>query len=165
MDAEKVIRLLGLEPHPEGGFYRETYRCEERIPKSALPSRYTGDRSFGTAIYYLLTPEKFSAMHRIKSDEIFHFYLGDPATMLQLHPDGSSEVITLGHDIRAGQQLQVVVPAGTWQGIFLNDGGSFALMGTGVAPGFDFDDFEIAQRESLKKRFPRRADLIERLTR
>lgn len=164
MDAEEVVKLLGLQPHPEGGFYRETYRSRELISESALPSRYAGDRNFGTAIYYMLTPDKFSALHRIKSDEIFHFYLGDPVTMLQLHPNGESEVITLGQDIQTGERLQAVVPAGTWQGMFLNDGGEFALMGTTVAPGFDFDDFELARPESLMKQFPQRTDLIERLT-
>ncbi len=165
MDAEEVINLLGLEPHPEGGFYRETYRCRELLPESALPSRYSGDRSFGTAIYYMLTPETFSAMHRIKSDEIFHFYMGDPVTMLQFHPKGESEVIALGQDIRVGERLQVVVPAYTWQGMFLNEGGVFALLGTTVTPGFDFEDFELAGREALAEEFPQRADLIKRLTR
>ena len=109
-DARTIIQQLGLQPHPEGGFFRETYRCEETIPAAALPPRYGKDRNLSTAIYYLLTPDSFSSLHRLQSDEIFHFYAGDPVTMLQLHSDGRSETIVLGQDIAAGQQLQVVVP-------------------------------------------------------
>jgi len=163
LSAEEIIKLLDLKPHPEGGFFRETYRSNEGISASALPPRYGEDRDFGTAIFYMLTPGTFSAMHRIRSDEIFHFFLGDPATMLQLHPDGHGEIIALGHDIEAGQRLQVIVPRGVWQGMFLNDGGQFALMGTTVAPGFDFRDFEIGDRQALIKEFPKYAQLIKRL--
>ena len=129
MDAEveQIIERLGLSPHPEGGCYRETYRSNEKIPPSALPGRYVGERCFGTAIYYLLTPGTFSRLHRLASDEIFHFYLGDPATMLQLHPDGEGRQITLGPDLLAGQHVQVVVPRGVWQGTVLSEGGRFAL--------------------------------------
>jgi len=164
MDAEIIIELLGLKPHPEGGYYRETYRSDEKIPRSALPSRYAGDRNAGTAIYYMLTPETFSAMHRIKTDEIFHFYLGDPVTMLQLHPDGRGETITLGGDIEAGHCLQCVVPKNVWQGMCLDQDGKFTLMGTTVAPGFDFDDFEIGNRDELIKKYPEHKKLINRLT-
>jgi predicted cupin superfamily sugar epimerase len=148
----------------EGGFYAETYRCSERIGEAHLPAGYVGDRSLSSAILYLLTPETFSALHRLKSDEIFHFYLGDPATMLQLHPGGSAEVITLGRDILNGQRVQITVPAGTWQGCFLNPGGRFALMGTTVAPGFEFADFEPADRKTLLKQYPAQKNLILRLT-
>ncbi len=103
-------------------------------------------------------------LHRLKSDEIFHFYLGDPVTMLRLHPDGHAETITLGQRIDAGERPQVVVPAGVWQGSFINDGARFALMGCTVAPGFDFDDFELGTRAELTRRYPDQAELIERLT-
>jgi len=165
MDAEQIIEFFGMRPLPEeGGFYVETYRCREKIEQLALPKRYTSDRNFGTAILYLLTPDTFSALHRVKSDEIFHFYLGDSVTMLQLHPDGASDIITLGHDILNGQRVQVAVPRGSWQGCFLNKSGKFALMGTSVAPGFEPDDFEPAQRQDLLQQYPNQRDLIIQLT-
>jgi uncharacterized protein len=164
MDAATIIKQLGLQPHPEGGFYRETYRCDEELAAAALPSRYGKDRNLSTAIYYLLTPDSFSSLHRLRSDEVFHFYAGDPVTMLQLYDDGCGETVVLGQDIVAGQQLQVVVPKDIWQGMFLNDGGSFALLGTTVAPGFDFADFELATRAALIRQYPFCAALIERLT-
>ena len=164
MDAKTIIRQLGLRPHPEGGFYRETYRSDEDIAAAALPARYGADRSLSTSIYYLLTPDSFSSLHRLQSDELFHFHLGDPVTMLQLHEDGRAETITLGLDLQAGQQLQVVAPRGVWQGMFLNDGGRFALLGTTVAPGFDFADFEVGDRDGLIRQYPSSAELIERLT-
>lgn len=165
MNAETIIRLLALRPHPaEGGYFRETYRSGEALAAAALPARYGGDRNLATAIYYLLPPGGRSLLHRLKSDEVFHFYLGDPATMLLLHGDGRSETIVLGQDLAAGEQLQAVVPRGAWQGMFLNDGGAFALLGTTVAPGFDFEDFELGPRDALIGQFPARATLIERLT-
>jgi predicted cupin superfamily sugar epimerase len=142
----------------------ETYRCNEKIPVQGLPSRYGFEKSFGTAIYYLLTPEIFSAFHRLPTDEIFHFYLGDPVTMLQLHPGGTHEIITLGTDLFAGQSPQVVVPRGTWQGSFLNEGGEFALLGATVSPGFDFSDYESGERGRLQEEYPSQKELIERLT-
>lgn len=136
----------------EGGFYVETYRASEKIARMALPVRYTGERNLATAILYLITPEALSRLHRIRSDEIYHFYLGDAVTMLQLHPDGSSKIVELGRDIKRGQSLQVAVPANSWQGAFLKQGGSFALMGTTVVPGFEFDDFELAETDKLLPR-------------
>ena len=165
LTAQEIIRKLGLKPLPEeGGFYRETYRSEEKIPKEGLPARYSSAKSFCTAIYYLLTPETCSALHRLSSDEIFHFYLGDPVSMLQLHHGGSSELITLGRDPGRGEQLQAVVPRDTWLGAFLNQGGSFALMGTTVAPGFDFSDYEQGRREELIRQYPDCKELILKLT-
>ncbi|MFC1492498.1 cupin domain-containing protein [candidate division KSB1 bacterium] len=163
---ERIIELLDLKPLPEeGGYYREMYRSDEALKKEHLPPRYTGEKAFGTAIYYLLAPGIFSGMHRILSDEIFHFYLGDPVTMLQLHPGGSSELITIGQDIENGQRPQVTVPRNTWQGAFLNEGGRFALMGTSVAPAFDFSDFETGSRVTLIEKYPDRKELIIKLTR
>lgn len=163
--AQQIIKRLGLQPHPEeGGYFAETYKCQESIPSDGLPERYPSPRPFGTAIFYLLTPDTVSALHRLASDEIFHFYLGDPVTMLQLHPDGSSEVLTLGQDILGGQRIQVVVPGGTWQGSFLEEGGEFALLGCTVAPGFEYADYEHGSRQELLDRYPDRRDLIVRLT-
>ena len=148
----------------EGGFYVETYRCRDKIAQANLPDGYTGNRNLSSAILYLLTTDTFSALHRLKSDEIFHFYLGDAVTMLQLHPDGSSDVITLGQDIMAGRRVQVTVPANSWQGCFLNKPGKFALIGTTVTPGFDFADFEQADRAKLLEQYPAQKELIIQLT-
>jgi predicted cupin superfamily sugar epimerase len=162
-NAEDIIKLLQLQPHPkEGGYFRETYRSADSF--SDLPSRYRGKRSASTAIYYLLTPETFSAMHRLASDEIFHFYMGSPVEMLQLFPDGQGKIVGLGSDLKAGQSPQVIVPAGVWQGSRLVAGGSFALMGTTVAPGFDFADYESGEREKLIEQYPQFAKMIRELT-
>src|SRR3984957_2024171 len=115
MDIEKLKRMLNLEPLPgEGGHYAESYRSAERLARESLPERYCGQRSFGTAIYFLLTPDTFSAMHRLASDEVYHFYLGDPVELLCLREDGSGEVLTLGADLDSGMKPQIAVPHGTW---------------------------------------------------
>ena len=166
LSAEEIIEFFGMKPLPdEGGYYIQTYRAEDKIPKAALPERFTGERNFSTAILYLLTPDTFSALHRLASDEIFHFCLGDSVTMLQLHPDGASEVITLGQEILTGEHLQVTVPKNSWQGCFLNEGGKFALMGLTVAPGFEFADYESGCKDKLLEQYPNEHDLIVRLTR
>jgi uncharacterized protein len=164
---EELIRLLRLDPLPrEGGWYRETHRSALQLPAHVLAPRYWAARSGSTAIYYLLTPDTFSALHRLPTDEVFHFYLGDPVEMLQLGPtpqDGG-RILTLGPDILAGQQVQAVVPAGVWQGSVLRSGGAFALMGTTMTPGFDFADYEAADRDALMAAFPDFASKIARLT-
>lgn len=165
MSAEDIIGMLGLSPHPaEGGFFMETYRSAGTIRKECLPAAYSGPRAFGTAIYYLLTPETVSAMHRLPGDEIFHFYLGDPVTMLHLYPDGSARTVVMGQDIAAGQRLQVVAPGGVWQGAFLAEGGRYALLGTTMAPGFDYADYESGAPDALLARYPTQRALIEKLT-
>jgi len=163
--ADELIRHLGLAPHPkEGGYFRETYRAEDAWPASALPARYGSARRASTAIYYLLTPTTFSALHRLQSDEVFHHYLGSPVRMLQLLPDGTGRTIVLGADVFAGQQVQVVVPRGVWQGSLLEPGGDFALLGCTVAPGFDYADYEGGHRQELCARYPTFMDTIARLT-
>src|SRR5262249_33731721 len=117
-----------------------------------------------TAIYYLLTPETFSALHRLQSDEVFHFYLGSPVRMLQLLPDGSGRTIVLGPNVLGGQEVQVVVPRGVWQGSLLEPGGDFALLGCTVAPGFEYADYEAGRRSVLEAQYPAFAGLIARLT-
>lgn len=162
---DQIIALLNLKPHPEeGGYFVESYRSSETIPDKALPSRYEGDRCFGTAIYYLLTPETYSAMHRLQSDEIFHFYLGDPVEMLQLLPDGSGKVTIIGFDILHGMRPQVVVPKGAWQGARVLKDGEFALLGATVSPGFEFADYEPGRRDELVGSHPKFRDLIIALT-
>ncbi len=163
--ADQIVALLNLTPHPrEGGYFRETYRSLETISEKTLPSRYKGMRSFATAIYYLLTPETFSAMHRLQSDEIFHFYLGDPVEMLQLSPDGTGRSLILGSDLLNGMQPQVIVPKGVWQGARLLSGGNIALLGTTVSPGFEFADFETGRRDDLIKSYPQFREWIIALT-
>jgi predicted cupin superfamily sugar epimerase len=165
MTADALIHVLGLQPHPkEGGYFRETYRCDEVVAAPALAPRYRSDRSVSTAIYYLLTPSTYSALHRLQSDEVFHFYLGSPVRMLQLSAEGTGQTIVLGHDLTRGQRLQFVVPRGVWQGSFLEPGGDLALLGCTVAPGFDYADYESGSRDQLLAQYPQFADLIRRLT-
>ena len=167
LTAEEIIEHLALEPLPiEGGLYRQSYVASEEIAAGALPARYGRAKSLCTAIYYLLTdrPESFSALHRLPTDEVYHFYLGDPVEMLLLLPERRSKWIVLGQDLLAGQHVQVVVPAGVWQGSRLAEGGHFALMGTTMAPGFDQQDYKGGEREQLCAQYPERADRIRRLT-
>lgn len=217
MTVEEIIKMFELKPHPEGGFYRETYRCEDFVPTEQLPSRYTlvtgppTDKNFtretlewqvppeleksaqeqtvgtsprpaaaateeapikpevgriwSTCIYYLLTPDTFSAMHKLKGDEIYHFYLGDPVEMLNLYANGRSKIVKLGHDIANGATVQHVVPNGIWQGSRLIDGGKFALMGTTMSPGFLAKDCEFGSRKKLSQEWTDCADMIAKLTR
>ncbi|MFZ0745449.1 MAG: cupin domain-containing protein [Terracidiphilus sp.] len=160
MTPDEIKALLHLEPHrAEGGFYRRTYASSATI---ALPR---GMRHQSTAIYYLLEPGTFSEMHVLDSDEIFHFYLGDPVEMLQLHPSGSSGVFTLGPDLDAGQHVQLVVPAGVWQGTRLIGDGKLALLGCTVTPGFDFADYRSGSFAELAEKWPDQAERIRHLTR
>jgi predicted cupin superfamily sugar epimerase len=166
--AAQLIEHLHLEPLTfEGGHFRQTYLAEESISAQALPARYSAPRSFGSAIYYLLTsePDSFSALHRLQTDEIYHFYLGAPVEMLLLYPDRRGERIVLGPDILGAQRVQFVVPRGVWQGSRLIQGGSFALLGTTMAPGFDFADWSEAKRDELLREYPEHAELIRALTR
>lgn len=162
---EKIKSLLNLKPLPgEGGYFVETYRSNEQIPQDVLKDRYDGSRSFGTAIYYLLTPETFSGMHRLPTEEMYHFYLGDPVEMLQLLPDGLGKVVKLSSDILNGMHPQVIVPRGVWQGSRLISGGTFALLGTTMSPGFEFSDYEAGVRDKLVDSYPKFRDLIIALT-
>jgi predicted cupin superfamily sugar epimerase len=164
LTAPDVIRQLNLQPHPkEGGYFRETYRAAESLPAEALAARYGAARATSTAIYYLLTPNTYSALHRLQSDEVFHFYGGSPVEMLQLFPNGAGHTVILG-DLSSGGRPQVVVPRGVWQGSALRLPGEFALLGCTVAPGFDYADYENGQRETLIAQYPQFADLIRRLT-
>ena len=156
MTAEQLIQKLDLKHHPEGGYYRETYRAEGSVPGTK--------RAFSTAIYYLLVPGAVSKLHRLSSDEVFHFYLGEPVQWLLLHPGGKVEKIVLGPLLEQGQQVQMTVPAGTCFGGSLMSGNGFALMGTTVAPGFEFEDFTMGKREELLASFPGAKEEILRLT-
>jgi len=160
MTAAEIKALLKLDRHPvEGGFYRRTYESAATVD---LPY---GRRPAGTAIYYLLEPGTFSEMHTLSSDEIFHFYLGDPVEMLQLFPDGGSAVFTLGTNLEAGQHAQLTVPAGVWQGTRLAGEGNVALLGCTVTPGFDFADYRRGSYAELAEKWPAEAERIRALTR
>lgn len=160
MTASEIKALLRLEPHPiEGGSFRQTYVSTGTVE---LPR---GLRPLGTAIYYLLEAGTFSEMHVLASDEIFHFYLGDPVEMLQLHPDGSSAIFTLGPDLQAGHHVQLVVPAGVWQGTRLIGDGKLALLGCTVTPGFDYADYQGGSYAELAEKWPQEAQRIRALTR
>ncbi len=161
---QALIARFDLHPHPEGGFFRETYRSSEGLPVASLPARYGSDRSFCTGIYYLLPEGTTSRLHRLKSDEMWHFYLGGPLGLVQLFPDGTLERVVLGQDIAMGQSVQHVVPAGVWFGARPGAGSGFSFVGCTVAPGFDFADFEIGKRDGLIRSYPGAQDVIEQFT-
>ncbi len=162
--AREWIERLELQPHPEGGWYRETYRSAEFIPEATLPERFGGERCFSTAVYFLLEGEDMSALHRIKSDEVWHFYDGGSLTIHVITPNGEYSEIRLGRNPDVGETLQAIVSADCWFGADLSDQGSYALIGCTVAPGFDFADFEMANRDELSKLYPQHQDVIKHLT-
>lgn len=163
-DLKELITQFDLKPHPEGGYFKETYRSNESILKTSLPDRYSGNRPFGTAIYFLLEHSNNSKLHRLKSDELWHFYLGDPFTLVTISPSGEVNQIVMGQDVLNGQLVQFFVPAGYWLGGYLNKDSKFSFVGCTVSPGFDFDDFELGNREDLLNQFPHAKDIIELLT-
>ncbi|OHB60720.1 MAG: hypothetical protein A2Y12_10855 [Planctomycetes bacterium GWF2_42_9] len=161
MTAEDIINLFNMIPLPgEGGYYVETYRASEKIDD--LPARYEGPRTFSTAILYLITPTSFSKLHKVKSDEVFHFHLGNPVEMLKIYETGKTETEIVGTDLVKGQKPQAVVYKNTWQGTKLIEGGKFALLGCTVAPSFEFSDYESANKDLLIKQFPNAKALIEK---
>jgi len=164
-NASYWIRKLELQPHPEGGYYRQTYRAETTISRSALPAGFGGDREASTAIYFLLEGKNFSAFHRLQSDEVWHFYAGSPLLVHVIDQAGMYSRVLLGGNPESGQVFQAVVRAGCWFASHVEDWKSWALVGCTVAPGFDFDDFEMARRESLSREYPQHGEIIERLTR
>lgn len=162
--AQDLIERLRLMPHPEGGFFRETYRAPLQLGAQALSPQFAGMRNASTAIYYLLAAGDRSRFHRIRSDEIWHFYQGDPLQVVEITEAGSISVTLLGNDIAAGQVSQHVVPAGRWFGACPAAGSRFSLVGCTVSPGFDFADFEMAERPALLSAYPQLQDWITRLT-
>jgi len=161
--AEDWIQRLRLEPHPEGGHFREVYRSREMIPQSALPERYGGDRPYGTSIYFMVKKGERSAWHRLKSDEIWHFYAGVPANVYMIDPEGSLRRELLGIDESGEGVFQVLVPAGVWMSTVLSDPEGYALMGCTVMPGFDFKDFELAKPGELEASYPEHSWLFAKL--
>lgn len=160
---EELVKHFQLLPHPEGGYYKETYRSATQVNNECLPADFNGPRSLSTAIYFLLTRGNFSAFHRIPSDECWHFYQGSPLNVYMISGDGKLSIIRLGNDIHAGEVFQAVVPAGCW---FASEStGDFSLVGCTVSPGFDFRDFELAYAEKLAKLYPQHDTTIRRLCR
>ena len=158
----ELVDRLGLSPHPERGFFAETYRA----PSPVAAPTHPGPRAASTAIYFLIeasAPATF--LHRLKSDEVFHLYEGGPLDILRLYADGRADVARLGLDLAAGERPQIVVPAGTWFGTELAAGATHCLVGCTVAPGFEFADFELAAGPELAARHPEMADRIARMSR
>ncbi len=164
LTAQELITRYQLQPHPEGGYFREVYRSNEMIPAVGLPGRFDGQRPFSTAIYFLLEGNQYSAFHRIKSDECWHFYAGTGIHIYVLFPNGGGEVLKLGDDGNTGYSFQQVVPAGCWFAAKPVHENGYSFVGCTVAPGFDFADFELAKKEELVKEWPRYTSWINMLT-
>lgn len=164
-DKNYWVEKLGLLPHPEGGFYKEVYRSNEIIPQAALPDRFTGDRVFLTSIYFLLDKEDFSAFHRIRQDEIWHFYTGTSLTIHIIDKDGDYSAIKLGLNIDDGEMPQVIVKAACFFAVEINDKSLFSLVACTVAPGFEFDDFEMPDKNKLLALFPQHRKIIKKYSR
>lgn len=157
------IEKLGLAPHPEGGYFRQTYKSDLIV--AGHPQHHGEPRAASTAIYFLLEGENFSAFHRLRSDEMWHFYAGSALMVHVIEPSGAHSTLMLGRVPEVGQAFQGLVPAGSWFASHVWDWKSWALVGCTVAPGFEFDDFEIGKREELLRQFPQHGKIIRRLTR
>lgn len=165
MTVETLVKELDLLPHPEGGYYKETYRSEGKVAQTCLPSDFKGARNMATAIYFLIDKGNFSALHKIKSDETWHFYYGDALEVIEINEQGILTITQLGTNILEGETFQYTVKANTWFGSRVSENGSFSLVGCTVYPGFDFNDFKLANREDLINLFPKHKNIIVELTR
>ena len=159
MNASSLIHHFKMLPHPEGGCYVQTYKSEGCIPGKALPEGW-GTHAFSTGILFLLRQGEYSHLHRIRQDEMWHFYLGGPLRLALLAPDGAYSEIILGPNVLAGQHVQYVVPSGVWFGATPCSESAFSFVGCTVAPGFEFADFELAERTTLLRAFPEQAKAI-----
>lgn len=165
LTVKEIVKQLELQPHPEGGYFKETYRSDTQIPKTILGDAFDGPRNVCTGIFYLLESGDFSALHKINQDEMWHFYLGDGLELTQISESGELTTVTIGNDLLKGEVLQYVVPSQCWFGARVVKPNSFALVGCTVAPGFDFNDFILGDRDMLLSKFPEHKDCIESLTR
>jgi uncharacterized protein len=163
MEAAQFVKALDMQAHPEGGFFKETYRSDGTMSEACLPPGMKGRRSYSTSIYYLLRQGEFSAFHRIRSDEGWHFYEGGPLLVHMINPNGHYSSVRLGRNLDDGEVFQFVVPAGTWFASEPGNGSAFSLVGCTVSPGFDFADFELAGYDQLSSQFPQHATIIRRL--
>lgn len=161
----ELIQTFNLQPHPEGGYFKETYRSEGKILTNDPPHHFPNHRNYSTAIYFLIEDTNFSALHRIKSDEIWHFYAGDALEVIEIDLEGNLIKTQVGNDLKNGQTFQYMVKAGHWFGSRVLKGGEFSFVGCTVSPGFDFNDFELAIRSELIDLFPQHAQVITELTR
>ena len=164
-DNQFIIEQLKLTRHPEGGWFSEVYRSEEKILAEQLPDRYISSHCFSTSIYFMLDKDDFSAFHRISSDETWHFYLGSPILIYCIFSDGSKSETLLGNNLLEGQLLQFTIPHNCWFAAKNLNPCSFSLVGCTVAPGFEFSDFELAKRQELIEMYPQHASLIDNFTR
>lgn len=162
---EKLIKQFNLQKHPEGGWYNQTYKSKELIPVTALPQRFKGDRAYSTAIFFLLEQGNFSAFHKIKSDECWHFYSGDPLHIYVIDQAGKLNTILLGNNFEKRQYFQYIVPANCWFASRPAPGSDYCFVGCTVAPGFEFDDFEMANGEELSLLYPNHSSIIKELSR
>jgi predicted cupin superfamily sugar epimerase len=165
MTVEILVKALDLMPHPEGGYYKETYRSPVKLSQQCLPSDFSGERNIATGIYFLIEKGNFSALHKIKSDETWHFYAGDALEVIEIDESGNLKITAIGPDMLKGHTFQYTVKANTWFGSRVSAGGNFSLVGCTVYPGFDFNDFEMAERSVLVKQFPHNKSIITELTR
>ncbi len=161
----ELIDGLHLEPHPEGGYFKRVHYCAEQLPAAALPNRYLGSRQLYSSIYYLLGPGDFSAFHRLKSDEIWHFFEGESLAVHLISPDGTYVLHHLGKDLSKGEHFQIVIPHGTWFAAEPSISTAYALIGCTVVPAFEYHDFELATAIELVSLFPQHSNLINRLCR
>ncbi len=162
---DTIVQTLELKPHPEGGYYKETYRSEGVISKDCLPQVFQDQRHYCTGIYYLLKSDDFSAFHKINQDEMWHFYMGDALELTMISEDGVLSTVMIGNDLLNGQVPQFVVPKNYWFAAKISKPNSFSFLGCTVAPGFDFRDFTLASCKSLTELFPQHETVIKSLTR
>lgn len=165
MTVDTLVKELNLLPHPEGGYYKETYRSEGKITQTCLTPNFKGDRNMATGIYFLIEKGNFSALHKIKSDETWHFYYGDALEVIEINELGNLTITKIGSDILKGETFQYTVKANTWFGSRVSGAGNFSLVGCTVYPGFDFNDFELANRQDLMQLFSQHKNIITELTR
>lgn len=165
MTAADLVKKYEMLPHPEGGWYKETYRSNELINGIALPERFSENRSFSTAIYFLMENGNFSGFHRIKSDECWHFYAGQTLLVYVINNTGNLDIIRLGNNIELGECFQYVVPANCWFASRPANESEFSFVGCTVAPGFDFADFELAVADNLSLEYPQHKSIIDSLCR
>ncbi len=158
------IEKLQLQKHPEGGYFKEVYRADEKILKHCLHERYSGERNHSTSIYFLITGEEYSAFHRSKSDETWHFYTGSIITIHTINRNGEYSAVKVGSNPEKGEVFQFTIPHGTWFAASVDEPDSFALVGCTVSPGFNYDDFELGKREEMLKSFPQHDKVIRNFT-
>lgn len=165
MNVQELIDFYELQPHPEGGLYRQSYRSDIVIDQAALPAQFKGNRLISTAIYFLLPAGNFAAFHRIKSDELWHFYAGISLNIHVIHTDGRYELLKLGPNFSEGESYQLLVPAGVWFASEPSNANGFSFVGCTVSPGFDFADFELATSDQLIEEYPELRGIVSRLCR